>query len=746
MEDTSKEGPTDVSGLAFDLSYLSEDLVEVQKIKLACIVGEQSIFFHRIVANGLEWMWNSVLSEALLTLGINLQKLWMMDKARKAIDEAVEIRKSRYKKKPDKHRLRLVDYMFVQGQVYHGSRDTAAAAAVVAEMLPICRQVVGQGSKYLTALARCYREQGFYLTNLQRFAEGCVQYDDAIKGFRQLVKREPQNLEHEIGLALSLYHASDCLAGVQRYEESLAAINEAVKLYGETVGEEDSPQFNISRKFDLTQSLLRKAIALGLLQRFDDACIANVQAIAGYRELYTKNPEVYRSLQISQSLVWYGDHLGNAGRFEESLDAYRQSILAAQKHVDDSRKRFELDSDRWCGELTLAYNQLRTALVKCGAHPEALVAAEQCVSLLRTATSRSFAHYEGDMAFYLKEYGCLLFRVRRFQDACRAFEEASEIYRRLRNHNPISRDYNLSLTLYEHNLALGSLFRHEESSLTSAESIALNRGFYLDNPGRYGLFLARSLTRHAETILNLQRFPEACKAILEAVELFRVRYGTHRKMTSCELASCLYSAGSILTSVGQEEQARSFYQEAADIYGEAIDRCRQFYRCDEEPRAVDLGNILRRYGSSLFKLGRVTEAIPLIEEAVTLFRRMYSIDADAHRWGLSRSLLALAICQSKTERYAESRDASSEALSLFRKLHADNPRYYGEAMSMSMCNLARSQFGLNEPQGAWEVLKEEKSLHRPFTTATYPTLATDLDQIASEISGNLETQPRPAAQ
>ena len=65
---------------------------------------------------------------------------------------------------------------------------------------------------------------------------------------------------------------------------------------------------------------------------------------------------------------------------------------------------------------------------------------------------------------------------------------------------------------------------------------------------------------------------------------------------------------------------------------------------------------------------------------------------------------------------------------------------------MSMCNLARSHFGLNQPQGAWEVLKEEKNLCRPFTTAAYPSLAIDLDQIASEISDNLETRPQPVAQ
>lgn len=746
MEPSIKDGPTDVYNLALDLRQLSLDLVEERKIKLACIVGEQSVFFHRILANEFKWMWSSLLSEALLNLGINLQRLWLMDRARAAVDEAVEIRRSRYVKKPDKHRSRLVECLFVQCEVYHGSRDTASAAVVVAQMLPICRQLVGQDAKYMETLARCYREQGFYLATLHRFKEGCVQYDAAIKKFRQLCEREPENLDYKTGLALSLYHASGCLVGIQQYEESLASVDEALKMYEETLGDEDSPQSNIVWQFDFTQSLLRKALVLGLLQRFDDACIANVRAIAGYREVYAKNPEICHSLQISMSLVSYGDHLGNAGRLEESLDAYHQSVLAARKHVNDSRRQFEQDSDLWCSELGQAYNQLRFTLVKCGTYSEAIGVAEQCISLLRTAISRSFTHYEDDMAFYLREYGCVLLRKRRFQDACEAFEEGIEIYRRLRHHNPIFCDYNLSLTLHEHCNALGHLFRHEEACLASAESIVLNRGFYMDNPGKYDLILARSLARHAETLFNLQSFPEARKGILEAAKLFRARYATHRTMVACELASCLYSAGSILTSAGQDEQARSLYREAVDVYEEAIDLCRHFYCCDEESRAVDFGNILRRYGSSLFKLGRVTEAIPLIEEAITLFRRMYSIDADAYRENLSRSLLALAICHTKIEHHAESRDASSEALSLYRKLHADNPRYYGEAMSMSMCNLARSHFGLNQPQGAWEVIREEKNLRRPFTTAAYPSLAIDLDQIASEISENLETRPQPVAQ
>lgn len=735
LEHTKGDDPTDVASLALALIRLNRELVNAQKIQYACLLGGPAVSYHRTVLKEFPWGWRSLLSEALYDWGLNFQRLYYMDKARVAIDEAVETKRLRYVKKPDRHRQRLVDFYDAQSGLYFNSRDTAAAERVLRDAIPLCREMARQDYQFVALAGRAYRDHGLYLTTLVRFTEACVEFEEALKRLRPIYNQDPTNSDYTLWLALTLYHYADCLVGIFRFDDALAAIEESIVLYEKRYMGTELPRPKTQFKFEYTQAVLRKGGTLAVMQRYDEACEMDVQAISGYREAHAENPNNYRGMQIAQSLANYGDHLWAAEKFEEAFDAFRQSVIASDAFTEDVQARYLRNPDSWAAEMALAHNQKKIALLRLQAFPEIIHTTEQCVSVLRETIPRVSSHFTIDMAFYLREHGVALYRTRRFEESCEAFEEAAKINRALNGLNPNHHDYNLAVTLYEYSNTLGALTRYEDGCAAGAESIELIRKLYVGNPNRNRVALAQALARHAEYLGILQRYPEACRAIMEALDHYRERYATHKVAIASEHAIGLTTAGNLLLSAQREAEAQKIFQEAVNVFEEAsvVERSRIILKCDEKRRASDFTLVQRRYGWCLFQIGRFSEGLHAIREAAQVLLPLYEEDPKAHQENFARLQVAIAQCSFALQQYEDACKGSSTSIHIYQQLDKESSGQYGEFVSFSMWSLARSYERLDQPAAALEVLKEEKGLRRPFRTSAYPRLANDIKQLSETL-------------
>lgn len=720
---------------------LNVELVKAQKTVYACLLGGPAVHHLRIAFKENIRGSRNPLSSGLLDWGMNSQKLLYLDKARTAIDEAVEIKRAQYLEKPNSHREDMVDFYFTQATLYLASHNTAAAATTWTACLPLCDHLARRDPDFSALSARAHRQYAISLSALGRFDEGCAEFEKALEIFHPLYHSQPDDTEYRAGLDLTLFNYTDCLAGVGRYDDALVAIDEAIVIRQKRLLEETPPKTKAKLKFHYVVALFRKNSILSSLGRDDEACQLDIQIVSSSREVREDDPENYHSVQIAQSLLHSGDHLWRCGRFDEALDAFQQCVVACDLYVESALARYRRDPSGGPIELVRAHNEANIALVRLDPRLGDIHHIEECVQLLRNAIPRLSSHLTINLAVSLRGYGMALSRIGRFQESCEAYEEAASINRAHYQLNPMENDTSLARALYGYSSALRSLGRYKESCIAGAECVELVRKLpiYHGQPYRDRISLAQALTRHAEYLGYHQQYPDACTVVAEAADLYREQYATYRSATAAERARCLWLAGSLFSSAKRNDEAHEWYQEAITVFEEAsvIDRERHIFNCDKERRAVNLAHVLRRYGWCLFQMGRVEEALAALREAVQLFQNLVDAGANDLRQNLAVTHRSMSACLFALELYEESRDSHLVALGLYELLEEQHPGQHGENLSYSMWNLARSYERLDRPQAAWDMLVQEGAVQRPFSTGMYTQLADDISALRARLSAVL---------
>jgi tetratricopeptide (TPR) repeat protein len=138
----------------------------------------------------------------------------------------------------------------------------------------------------------------------------CLERFDEAVLLRQGVVESSRQLDDRRRLAVDLERLGDSLRKAERLEEALQAFCESF-----TVGMEPSQ----AERWNPAVPLRRQAITLDALERFDEAVKVREDVVALGRQLDDR-----RRLAVDLELL--GDSLSKAGRVDEALEAYNQSL------------------------------------------------------------------------------------------------------------------------------------------------------------------------------------------------------------------------------------------------------------------------------------------------------------------------------------------------------------------------------------------------------------------------------------
>ncbi|KDQ10779.1 hypothetical protein BOTBODRAFT_177852 [Botryobasidium botryosum FD-172 SS1] len=340
---------------------------------------------------------------------------------------------------------------------------------------------------------------------------------DTFRGFQQIGTWIRSAFHEEISLMDSesnsrlgdaLVDISERLSYMDRREEALSAIQEAVALYRQLA--QDCPAtFNP----DLAGSLNNLSNRLSELGQREGALAASREAVALYRQLTNDCPAVFNP-ELASTLHNLSIRLSDLGQREKALAASQEAVALYQQLTKDRPVVFN-------PELATSLNNLSSQLSDLGQQEDALAASRESVVLYRQLAKSRPAAFNPDLANSLNNLSLRLSDLGQREEAFAASQESVVLYRQLANDRPAA--FNPYLAESLNNLANGlSYLRQQEEALAAIqESVRLYRQLAKDRPAAFNHHLAGFLYNSSLRLTDLDRREEAVAAAKEAVALFR---------------------------------------------------------------------------------------------------------------------------------------------------------------------------------------------------------------------------------
>jgi tetratricopeptide (TPR) repeat protein len=305
---------------------------------------------------------------------------------------------------------------------------------------------------------------------------GLRDIEQAIGMIRDLVAVYPPDYYRYI-LARSLMAVGSTLAKIGRYDEALAAEQEAVALYRELVprlyrGELRNAADPDGYRPGLADVLYNLGITFSALGRHDEALAVEREAVALYRELAAVNPDRYRP-DLARSLTSLGATLAKLGHFSEAQTDHEKSATIYEEPAVIYHELDDVNPGRYRPDLADVLHNLGITFSALGRHDEALAVEREAVALYRELAAANPGRYRPGLASVL---------------------------------------HNLGITFSE-------LGHHDEAMAAGREAVALYRELAATAPDRYRLDLARSLSDLADTLSALEDDASAEAARAEAAAL-----------------------------------------------------------------------------------------------------------------------------------------------------------------------------------------------------------------------------------
>ncbi|WP_208630395.1 tetratricopeptide repeat protein, partial [Amycolatopsis kentuckyensis] len=285
----------------------------------------------------------------------------------------------------------------------------------------------------LRALKEAVTSNAISTATLLRLAGGLPQHtqvlaDTAADITRAIVNRQRQALADDpslsvADLATSLNNLTVRLGDLGRYEDALAAINEAVDACRQLA--EQRPDAYLP---SLAMSLNNLAVQLGDLGRYEEALAAINEATDIRRQLAVQRPDVYLP-DFATSLNNLAVQLANLGRHEEAMAAINEA-------VDAYRQLAEQRPDAYLHDLATSLNNLAVQLANLGRHEDGLAAINEAVDACRQLAEQRPDAYLPNLAKSLNNLAVQLADLGRHEDGLAAINEAVDAYRQLAEQRP----------------------------------------------------------------------------------------------------------------------------------------------------------------------------------------------------------------------------------------------------------------------------------------------------------------------
>ena len=400
-------------------------------------------------------------------------------------------------------------------------------------------------------LAGALGNLGIRLYWVGRYQDALAAAEEAVPIYRALAKDNPA--AHQADLARALHNLAAALIRVGRYQDTLAAAEEAVPIYRALA--KDNPA---AHQADLAGALGNLAAALGRLGRYQDTLAAAEEAVTIYRALAKDNPAAHQA-DLARALDNLGITLGHLGRYQDALAADEEAVTIYRALAKDNPAVHQAN-------LAGALDNLGARLDRVGRYKDALAADEEAVTICRALAKDNPAVHQANLAGTLHDLAAALDRADRHQDALAAAEEAVTIYRALAKDNPAAHQADLARALNNLAGALGRVYRHQDALAAAEEAVPIYRALAKDNPAVHQAGLAGALGNLAAALGRVDRHQDALAAAEEAVTIYRALAKDNPAAHQANLARALDNLGAALDGVGRHQDALSARTETTEIF------------------------------------------------------------------------------------------------------------------------------------------------------------------------------------
>jgi tetratricopeptide (TPR) repeat protein len=255
---------------------------------------------------------------------------------------------------------------------------------------------------------------------------------NAVEALRPLAREDPGR--YLAILDAGLNNLSNRLVEMGRYEESLAAMQEAIPI-SRILAEDASDASEVN----LARSLMNLAAGFDHMERHHEGLIAIQDAVTIYRRLIDNGAPV--DDEYAMALNNLSNALAGEGRDDEAL-------VAVQDAVEIDRKLAGVDPEAFAPHLGSSLNNLGIRLRKVGRREDALTAMQESVAVRQRLALMNPAAYEPDAATSLHNLSIHLDQAERLDESIQAIRDAIAIRRRLAEANRSAYGHDLAQSLH----------------------------------------------------------------------------------------------------------------------------------------------------------------------------------------------------------------------------------------------------------------------------------------------------------
>ncbi|WP_449062244.1 tetratricopeptide repeat protein [Planomonospora algeriensis] len=532
--------------------------------------------------------------------------------------------------------------------------------------------------------------------------------------------------ERRSGSALvkALYGFGQVLEVLDRPEQALAAVEEAMALHGRLAaagsGATEEIFYNPWDREHLISRVLARA------GRSSDALVPALMSLFTLKVRAQRDPAAHRP-DLADQLTHCARLLANAGRHADAVSYANEAV--------EIRREMDSDHPTHLVRLTDSLLTVGKLLLETAQREPALASAAEALSVTRglDAAAADDDDVLPQLAGLYANTAALMVGLGRPRDALEPAELAVTAYRRLAATSPAAYRNNLATALENLGNVRDALGLADGASYLS-EALRLWR----EHTGATGEVraadTAMSLNNQAAALLQSHRYAEGLAAAEEAVGLLRpLAEGRSRPEHLPRLAMALNNNAMLLRGMGRLDEALRLSAEAVDYGGEllradrhdcaheaggavsnyalllaetgdharavkvsdlAVQIHRQLVAVDESA-LPGLGDSLANHGRWLAGLGEHEQAVAAIEEAVTVYLRAETAQPGACALGLAEAFDSLRSLSSRAGRYREALHAAAETDDRYAALAAAHERLFEPELAASRYHLAETLLTLN---------------------------------------------------
>ncbi|WP_370937635.1 tetratricopeptide repeat protein [Amycolatopsis sp. cg13] len=517
---------------------------------------------------------------------------------------------------------------------------------------------------------------------------------------------------------------------------------------------EQSPKSSADDAYQAVM-LQHHALRLNKIGRYDDSLSAITESVKIMRQLQKTRPDAPPTL-LFPALNTLSSSLKGFGRFDEALDCIDESVRLQRGSLEGSA--MTVSDARWYA----------TSLADLGNILELVGKPEEAIDAINEATDirRALAAYENsedlaDLASSLNSQSNILANLEQHSEALTAAQESVGIRRRLAESHPDAHSATLDMSLYGLASRLGDLGQHEQALEAITEAVEIERRLAERRPAVYAVRLAESLRLMSTFHHSLGRLAHGLACAAEAIDIQRRLAADGHWTRLSELADSLSSFASISRGLGQiddelsarlEEieveqrlvehdpvhlrslvpalvglsecrKERGQTEEALEAITGAVEGCRRLDFLETRARLELLADLLCDQANLLHDLGRYDAEASALSEAASIVRCAKRDGSPAHSEDLASRLLVLSDALSSAGRIEEAEVSASEAADVLRKLDEHQPGACTRDLATSLGIQALHLESLDRRQDSLDAIVEAvEALRRDRRTGTVDNL------------------------